>query len=348
MDTSIENELLSKKNVVAVAKGEKWTAGRNTGEDALLVFVTKKKNKRFIRKKDLVPNKIGGMHTDVVGKTGTISAFSNTSRVRPIRPGYSCGHLWVTAGTIGAFFKDKDDNIVGLSNNHVLAAVNRGNRWDGYRGHWTVQPGVYDDNGWRKNKIGNLKDYKNIINGDNFEDSAIFRLDDESNVEYSIYKIGEIMGFNDNINVGDILQKTGRTTDYKKSSVIANDATVNVDYGRFGVFRFKDQIITNSMSAGGDSGSLTLDMQNNAAGLLFAGSRTVTIHNKIKYPRETYGLKIIGNEISEDISFSIKINGDTINNNYSITDINEVIKNARIDAKNGKDVDVAIFYSVNP
>ena len=40
--------------------------------------------------------------------------------------------------------------------------------------------------------------------------------------------------------------------------------------------RFARQIVTSAMSAGGDSGSLLLDMDNRAVGLLFAGSPTVT------------------------------------------------------------------------
>jgi len=334
MDNSVEKELFKKRNVVAVAKGEKWSGGQNTGEEAVLVFVNDKKEEKHLDKDDIVPQKIDGIVTDVVGKTGTIKPFSNISKVRPLIPGYSVGHLWVTAGTLGAFFEDSNGEIVGLSNNHVLAATNRGICWDGYRGHWTVQPGVYDDGVWRRNKVGNLKLYKKINGIANYEDSAIFKIDDNVQYETSIPNIGDVLGFNDDVKIGDVLQKNGRTTGYRKASVIAIDGTVNVDYGST-TYVFKDQIITQNIGAGGDSGSLVLDMNGNAVGLLFAGSDTITIHNKIKYPRQTYGLKVIntGVQIDERISFSINFDDASVANDYGINDLDKVINFARQKAR---------------
>jgi hypothetical protein len=43
-----------------------------------------------------------------------------------------------------------------------------------------------------------------------------------------------------------------------------------------------DQIVTSNISQGGDSGSLVLDENNNAVGLLFAGSDKATIFNRIQ------------------------------------------------------------------
>jgi hypothetical protein len=53
------------------------------------------------------------------------------------------------------------------------------------------------------------------------------------------------------------------------------------------------QIITSNMSAGGDSGSLLLDMEENAVGLLFAGSTQITIHNNIFFVQASLGIRII-------------------------------------------------------
>ncbi len=47
--------------------------------------------------------------------------------------------------------------------------------------------------------------------------------------------------------------------------------------------KFCNQIVTTDMSAGGDSGSLVLDTDNNPVGLLFAGSSTATILNPIAH-----------------------------------------------------------------
>lgn len=83
------------------------------------------------------------------------------------------------------------------------------------------------------------------------------------------------------IDVGDTVQKSGRTTGYTVGEVLGIDATVNVSYEN-GVALFVDQIICGPMSAGGDSGSVVYDMKGNAVGLLFAGSDKVTIVNPIK------------------------------------------------------------------
>jgi hypothetical protein len=58
-----------------------------------------------------------------------------------------------------------------------------------------------------------------------------------------------------------------------------------VNYGGGRVGRFKDQIITTPMSAGGDSGSLVMTLDNIAIGLLYAGSAQATILNQIEHVR---------------------------------------------------------------
>jgi len=77
------------------------------------------------------------------------------------------------------------------------------------------------------------------------------------------------------------VQKFGRTTRYTKDKVIAIDTTVKVNYGG-PIAVFEHQIVAGPMSAGGDSGSLVLDMDNRPVGLLFAGSKDVTIMNEIR------------------------------------------------------------------
>lgn len=85
------------------------------------------------------------------------------------------------------------------------------------------------------------------------------------------------------LEAGEIVQKSGRTTGYTQGEVLAVGATVNVGFGAAGPARFVDQIVCSNMSAGGDSGSAVFDMNGHLIGLLFAGSSTVTILNKITY-----------------------------------------------------------------
>jgi hypothetical protein len=74
--------------------------------------------------------------------------------------------------------------------------------------------------------------------------------------------------------------------------LVAINATVNVNYGGSQVARFAGQIVTGNMSAGGDSGSLVLDLNRNAIGLLFAGSATHTIMNHIYYVQQLLGIRV--------------------------------------------------------
>jgi hypothetical protein len=63
--------------------------------------------------------------------------------------------------------------------------------------------------------------------------------------------------------------------------VTAVDGVVRVDYnGRVALFR--RQIVTDLLSRGGDSGSLVVDRENRAIGLLFAGSAVSTLVNPIR------------------------------------------------------------------
>jgi hypothetical protein len=95
-----------------------------------------------------------------------------------------------------------------------------------------------------------------------------------------------------NPKVGDLVEKTGRTTNFSTGRIIALNATVDVNYGGGRVARFAKQIITSRMSAGGDSGSLVCDIKEGAVGLLFAGSSRVTIVNSILYVQSLLRIRL--------------------------------------------------------
>jgi hypothetical protein len=81
------------------------------------------------------------------------------------------------------------------------------------------------------------------------------------------------------------VRKFGRTTEYTEGSITLINATVDVAYSTQQgqkTARFVGQVITESMSQGGDSGSLIVDAaENKAVGLLFAGSNLATIFTPI-------------------------------------------------------------------
>jgi len=358
---NIENDFLNKKNVVGVGLGQKWTRGENTGEDAILVFVSQKQDKRTLSSKDVIPDSVDGIKTDVVGRSGLFKSQGiNTGRARPARPAYSVGHPIITAGTIGSFFKDFNDEVVALSNSHVLANSGRNIK----RGDNIYQPGV-SDGGSISDTIGKLKYHRGLavspwarawnnadrhhVYGYNFEDSAVMSIDDGIDYNHEIPGIGFIKDFREEVlTVGEYLQKSGRTTGYTKERVIATSMTANVDYG-FAILQFRDQIATNSMSSGGDSGSATLDMDNNVVGLLFAGSPTITLHNRIRYPRASYGLQIIpGINIAESYEYQLIIDGEETDQSYDANDYNEAVSEVKRLAYDGKSASISVTYRAYP
>ncbi len=225
-------------------------------------------------------------------------------RVRPVEGGWSVGHYKITAGTIATCVYDMQPGAgsnppaygVGipskyyiLSNNHVLANSNAGNPGDPI-----LQPGPYDGGTDPADRIATLSRFIPImfepplprILHRNIVDAAIAeaRFDD---IDRSIHWNGVVRGWKTKaqVSVGMPIKKTGRTTNLTFGRVVAINATVDVRYG-VQVARFTDQIITTPMSAGGDSGSLILSAEDNqAVGLLFAGSSQVTIANQFENVR---------------------------------------------------------------
>jgi hypothetical protein len=78
-----------------------------------------------------------------------------------------------------------------------------------------------------------------------------------------------------------LVQKSGRTTCHTVDGLITGiDATIGpISYGPSKYAYFKDQIVVSGegFCAGGDSGSLVVDMEDYAIGKLFAGGEGITI-----------------------------------------------------------------------
>jgi hypothetical protein len=311
---AVQDQLMSLRNVVGVGIANKVSKGRDTGELALAVFVTQKEDPP--RKEDVVPSTVQAFKTDVV-ETGPIFASIElmqqvqpsvelreqpvnvgvqvlSSRVRPVMGGYSVGHYRITAGTYAtavtdaASFPGIPQRFYVLSNNHVLANSNDANIGDPI-----LQPGPYDGGVVGQDTIARLARYVpiNFAGQPNYVDCAIAEGNFDT-LDREIYWIGYAKGAVAPA-VGMVVQKTGRTTNYSTGRITAINATVNVNYGGGKVARFERQILTTSMSAGGDSGSLVLEYDTNrAVGLLFAGSATVTILNDIRYVQQQLGIRI--------------------------------------------------------
>ena len=298
---ALEDILLSYPNVIGYGKGYKRIRGKLTGEPATVVLVTDKIPEIQLSSIDLIPREFDGRLIDVL-PVGIIRAL-RTTKHRPAPGGVSIGHHAITAGTFGVVVTDaQSDRRLILSNNHVLANSN-----DASPGNAIYQPGPIDG-GTAADTIALLERFIPIDFGKggclplplflksrqqaNLVDAALARPLSDGDISDSILEIGLVSGILP-ATLGMAVKKSGRTTGLTHSSIQVIDATVQVQYGEGRLATFNDQLITGPMSQGGDSGSLVVDEEEDAAvGLLFAGSNEVTILNKISNVTQLLGVTI--------------------------------------------------------
>jgi len=308
--------LLQKQNVIGYGYGRKEVNGEETSQLALSVFVTTKKPKEELRPKDIIPQSVCGLPTDVI-ETGEVKAFGiNIGKVRPLIPGYSISHYRVTAGTLGAIVEHEGNQAI-LSNNHVIANSNNTSLNDPI-----IQPGVHDGG---RETVAKLHSFQEIFISES-------RCPVARSIEGLMNYIAKLLGSShktkvysdealkpnkvdaaialplDNIDVNPHIKdigvpqqpkvamldmparKTGRTTDYTESKISQTNVTVKVMYPT-GYALFEDQLgikssPSNPFGSPGDSGSLILNNLNPIA-LLFAGSDRITIANPIEAVMKT-------------------------------------------------------------
>lgn len=315
-------KLLSKRNVVGVGIGYKVTDGERTDQLSIITMVERKFDEDFLSSQDIVPKTYAGFPTDVIA-TGKFKALETTGRHRPAPGGVSIGHVDITAGTLGCVVRNffTDEPLI-LSNNHVLANSN-----DGKISDPILQPGPADNGRYPQDFIATLLDFVPIMfetpaclfaetaavvgnavarvlgsskrlrvmgsKEDPFQynvvDAAIAKPVNDDDVTHEILNIGLVSGVKE-AELGMPLRKHGRTTDYNEDIVLTVGTTIDVSYGTGKTARFEEQIVAGAMSAGGDSGSLVLN-NNDAVGLLFAGSNTHTILNPIGYVLSELNIK---------------------------------------------------------
>jgi hypothetical protein len=294
--------LMRLPGVVGTAVGR----ARN-GRPAIRVFVTSRQTRE-------VPTQLDGIPV-VTEVTGLIMALSDpTVRQRPAPLGFSIGHPAITAGTLGARVVNGLGVVHVLSNNHVLANGNNAAIGDAI-----LQPGAFDG-GTASDQIGTLASFNPIVftsTASNTMDAAIAQVDgndvgfgtpaDDGYGTPGTALYGDANGdgvFDDkSALLGLPVQKYGRTTKLTHGQITGINATLSICYEVVFIFctksaRFVDQIIIEpaGFSGGGDSGSLivTDDANRSPVALLFAGSSTQTIANRLDLVLDYFDVSIDG------------------------------------------------------
>lgn len=310
-------ELLSLPNVVGVGKGFKSVRGEVTQKPALIIMVEKKLPASRLERGARVPQVLDEAETDVL-EVGELRLLARTDYRRPAQPGMSIGHYKITAGTFGAVVKDrKTGEPLILSNNHVLANITNGSDGRASVGDPILQPGPYDG-GTGEQVIGYLERFvpinpvvqevtcskalrferalnrlvqlvrpyyqvrmQKITAAANIVDCAVARPVKKDAITSEILELGPVRGVREP-QLGMEIVKSGRSSGVTRSTIKVLQATVKVvlEEGLTGLF--SEQFVTGPIAQPGDSGSLILDKENYAVGLLFAGSDQTTIGNYIQ------------------------------------------------------------------
>ena len=312
-----QGDLLSLPNVVGVGKGFKSVRGEITKKPAVVVLVKEKLPAARLQRGARVPRVLDEAETDVL-EVGELRLLGRTDYLRPAQPGMSIGHYKITAGTFGAVVQDRQtgEPLI-LSNNHILANISNGRDGRASIGDPILQPGPYDG-GSKDQLIGYLERFipinptvqeatcskalrlQEILNrlvhlvrpnyqvrmqkitaAGNVVDCAIARPVSKDAIRPEIMELGAVKGVREP-ELGMAIVKSGRSSGITRSTIKVLQATVKVvlEEGLSGMF--SDQFVTGPIAQPGDSGSLILDQENYAVGLLFAGSDQTSVGNRIQ------------------------------------------------------------------
>ncbi|HHX50278.1 MAG TPA: hypothetical protein GX711_02430 [Clostridia bacterium] len=314
-------QLMNLPNVVGVGKGWKMTRGETTRDMSIVVLVRKKIPSQELHRSEKVPKTLGQANTDVL-EVGEIRLLGRTDYQRPAPPGVSIGHYQISAGTFGAVVRDRNsEELLILSNNHVLANSTDGRDGRSKKGDLIFQPGPHDG-GTKEHLIGYLDrfiplsreygastcpqasslehwsnlllqrirpNYRVVLQRQNAQgnlvDAAVARPVSQNAITPEILEVGNVKGVKE-AQIGAKLKKSGRSSGLNTSEVRVVSALMRVALSTQESVMFDDQIVTGPMASPGDSGSLVLDEDNYAIGLLFAGSDSASVVNRIQHVME--------------------------------------------------------------
>ena len=239
---------------------------------------------------DIVPA-FNDVPTEVVPTTGFRPA--QPARHRPASGGASVGLAYVNgAGTFGCLVEDSLGDRYFLSNNHVIADINRAPI-----GSPIIQPAKFDGGVSPRDNIARLAAFEPIdFAGANRVDAALGALTDPAIAAPGALTLGPFADPPVPGAVGQRVRKHGRTTAHTRGTVVDASFDGFVDYGPAGVAWFEDQIVVEgegtAFAAAGDSGALVVDEGNHLLALLFAGDDRRTLSNPIASVLSALGMTV--------------------------------------------------------
>ncbi|MDD2573891.1 MAG: trypsin-like peptidase domain-containing protein [Bacillota bacterium] len=206
----------------------------------------------------------------------------NKKKRRPVGPGVSIGHPKAKGGTFGAVVRQrKTGELLILSNNHVLANCSGVLDARAKSGDPVLQPSASDGGIYTK-MIGRLLNWvplKDTVC--NLVDAAVAKPLSPSLISYEVRGIGRISGTAAAV-PGMRIKKVGHTTGLTRGEITEVNYSVTVPFAEK-EYLFCDQLAARLHCREGDSGSIVVDDQNRAVGLLFAVQDGLGIINRIEH-----------------------------------------------------------------
>jgi hypothetical protein len=216
----------------------------------------------------------------------------------PLLIGCSVGHSKTTAGTLGCFVEvEGRSGPCVLSNNHVLADENRAALGDPIR-----QPGPSDGGESPLDDVAMLSKFVALTTtGKNLIDGAVASLAEGVAGDFhTLAGLGTLNGLRpDPLDGEEIVFKIGRTTGVTQGRISAfeiDDVWIKYDIGVIGFDRQIEIAPAEKgpFSLGGDSGSLVVDENLRAVGLLFAGNDVdITYANPLQTVLQAFGARLL-------------------------------------------------------
>ena len=279
------------RNVIGLAVGRKLTAGRSGGL-CLVVFVKRKLAPERLATRYLVPFALDASPIGIrdavpidVRKVGPARAEALISADRPAQPGYSVGNRVGGSGTIGCVVRDRaTSDQLGLTCAHVLAPVPTSAPGDP-----VLVPSLAEARAHQVLARARLGVVDRIL-PPGFGDSSVptnldvatFRPNDPTTLDASVAIVGKRpSGILANPSIGAAVRKVGASSELTTGEVRFVHMTFWLAYPTPGgdevTAGFRDVIGVSHFSDPGDSGSLVMNDERKAVGIVLGSTPEFTI-----------------------------------------------------------------------
>lgn len=270
---------------------------RLEGERALKVYVDEKRP--LARLANAAPRRLRlpgvaeALEIDVEA-IGALSAHGCAALRRPALAGCSVGVVGGEAGTLGCLVRDLDTGArLVLGAGHVLAPRGRSSVGAALR-----QPAPVDC-GRARDAIARVLRHTPLRRGAGYPnrvDAAVAELHDPSSVSRTMRVSGRRLVGVRAPKVGLRVEKVGRTSGRTRGKILDADASLRIRFSsaskpaRLG---FRNLVLCEYMSRGGDSGAIAIDAHGRAVGLLIAGGRQVSVFCRIDRSLASLGVELL-------------------------------------------------------